>query len=989
MASVRRFGFGSLLLAPSLLVTSRTTTVHRPAKGHHAAVLTAVLLTMFLGSAAPALAQFVSTSSIEGTVTDDSGGALPGVSVTLSSPALQVGQKVDVTNAEGHYRFPQLPAGTFQLRYELSGFQPLVRDGLSLSVGFAAKVDVSLKVGSVTETVTVSGVSPIVDVTTTTSGQLLSAAQVNDLLPTARMYGDMSRMVAGLVTTSAPNIGSLGLGSSGSFSAYGDTGQNVLIDGVEIRSNTYPDFSTAQEVDLKTFANGADVTTPGAVWNIVTKSGGNEFHGRLAEQFMHHQFQSSNTDATLLAQGLTIADSVRYFSDWNSDLGGRIVRDKLWFYGNYRDRENRRAVAGLAASPGPDGVYGTGDEPPYYPIVYTRNYTGKLSYQPTPKYQLIAFFAEDYTINDGDLLTGRAAQRFIPYEAATYETYNPTNWRGEFRATLKNNMLLNLQSARVSYVVNYKDTPGNDTIPARWDRSTNIFTGGSVDPLGSNFGETTRPRVRWAEQGNLTYVPETLFGGGHEFKIGYRVWLMQGASNVPNHAAGNYQLTYDVVGGKAHQPVEITVFNAPVLQVNRENSYSGYVNDRWEVGRRLTLNLGLRYDYDHSFVPEQTKEQGQFGVSGTYPRFEANTWKTFSPRVAFAYDLTGNSRSVLKATYGTYGGVMEDTFASPFNQNGATQWVYRWHDLNGNNNYDPGEVNLNTNGPDFISVSGASNNIFNPNLKRPVEHEITAAFDRELVANMSFRTAYVFKRMTNTIETINVLRPYSAYNIPHTVTDPGPDGIVGTADDAGPVTIYDYDPAYRGASFVGNEMVNRPSSRDDHYQSVEFTLRRRNTQKWGMVSSFSATKNHRWLVGIPQSPNDLFFPLDESWIWVFKVNGSYQLPYGVVASGLFDVLPGLPGQRTNVFRGLPQLSTVTIRLDQYGADNGLVRPTLNMRLAKLIKLPKGQAQVSLDALNALNSNAFWGLTFASGPTFGYGTVFTNPRTLQFSASYQF
>jgi outer membrane receptor protein involved in Fe transport len=948
-----------------------------------------VVLATALGAASPARAQFVATASIEGSVTDESGGALPGVTVTASSPALQVGQVTAVTDPDGRYRLVQLPLGVYQVKYELSGFQSMIREGLQLSTGFAAKVDIVLKVGAVSETVTVSGASPIVDVKTTTSGQLLSAAQVNDLLPTARMYGDMSRMIPGMVTTSAPNIGSLGLGSSGSFSVYGSTGQNILVDGLEIRSNTYPDFSSAEEVDIKTFANGADITTPGAVWNIVTKSGGNQFHGRYAEQYINKAFQSSNIDDTIRAQGLSIADSVRYFSDWNSDLGGKIVKDKLWFYGNFRDRENRRAVAGLASAPGPDGIYGTGDEPPYYPIVYTRNYTGKLSYQPTPRYQFVAFYAEDYTVNDADLLTARAAQRFIPYEAATYETYNPTNWRGEFRATIRDNMLFNAQSGRVSYVVNYKDTPGSETIPARWDRNTGIFTGGSVDGAGSNYGETTRPRVRWVEQGNLTYLPHTLLGGGHEFKIGYRVWIMQGASNVPNHAAGNYQLTYDVVGGIPHQPVEIQVFNAPITQVNRENSYSGYLNDKWAVGRRLTLNLGVRYDYDHSFVPEQTKVQGQFGGAGTFPRFEGNTWKDWSPRFGLAFDLTGDAKTVIKTTFGTYGGVMEDTFASPFNKNGAVVTTYHWHDLNGNSNYDPGEVNLDTNGTDFISITGAANNVFNPNLKRPQEREFTTSFDRELVANTSFRAAYVYKRMARTIETVNILRPFGAYDLARTVIDPGPDGVVGTADDGGPVTIYDYEAAYRGSNFVGNEMQNRPSDRDDYYQTVEFTLRRRTTEKWGLVTSFSTTKNHRYLVGIPQSPNDLFFPLDETWIWVYKVNGSYRLPYGFIASGLFDVLPGLPGQRTNIFRGLPQSSTVTIRLEPYGAHNGLVRPTLNVRLAKQVKLGKGQFLASIDALNALNSNAFWGLTFASGPTFGYGTIFTNPRALQFSATYQF
>jgi hypothetical protein len=164
-------------------------------------------------------AQFVSTASIEGTVTDESGGAMPGAAVTLTSPALQVSDMTAVTNAEGRYRFAQLPAGTYRLRYELSGFQPVIREGLTIGAGFAAKADVVLKIGSVQESITVSGASPIVDVSTTSGAQTLSPEMVNQLIPGSRMYGDMARMIPGLVSTSAPNIGRLGLGSSGGFNA--------------------------------------------------------------------------------------------------------------------------------------------------------------------------------------------------------------------------------------------------------------------------------------------------------------------------------------------------------------------------------------------------------------------------------------------------------------------------------------------------------------------------------------------------------------------------------------------------------------------------------------------------------------------------------------------------------------------------------------------------------------------------------------------------
>jgi hypothetical protein len=965
--------------------------------------VTGIILALFVLLAAPARAQFVSTASIDGTVTDQSGATLPGVTVTLTSPSLQVPQLETITNSEGLYRFTQLAAGTYRLRFSLTGFQTTVREELQVGAGFAAKVDMQLKIGAMEESVSVSGASPVVDVTNTSGAQTLSPDMVNKLIPGSRMYGDMARMIPGLVSTSAPNIGRLGLGSSGSFSAYGDTGVQVLIDGFEIRSNTYPDFSSAQEVDIRSFGNDADVAEPGSVWNLVSKSGGNEFHGRYADQYITDKFQSNNLDDNLRSQGLSFTDSVIHFNDFNSDLGGKIVEDKLWFYGGWRDRRNKRSVAGLALEPGPDGQYGTGDETPHLPVVWTMNWTGKLSYQPTQKLQFVGFLARDYSINDGGAQSSKAAQRFIPYEAATYQLYPVLNFRGEMRATLRNNLLLNVQVGRMGYTVTYLDTPAdhsNNQITARWDRDTGIFTGGSVGP-GGNYAEAIRPRTNTVIQGNLTFLPSEFLGGGHEFKMGSRAWLQEGHTDVPDHPAGNYQLTYDraTVNGVtlSHQPVEITTFNFPVYPSNRENSISGYINDHWQFNRRLTLNLGVRFDYDHSFLPEQTKTQGQFGNAGTFPHFDGNTWFDIAPRTGAAWDVTGDGKTVVKATWGVYNIGMADTFAQRFNQNAVAQTVYRWHDLNGNSDYDPGEVNLDVNSTDFISTTAAANNIYNPDLERSKQYEATAVFDREVMANTAARVAYVYKRNTGIIEVVNVKRPFGAYDIPLTRRDPGPDGALNTGDDGGPVTIYDYNAAFRGAAFVGNEQLNRPSDRNDNYHTLEFTLNRRGAGRWAGSTSFSLTKNHEWLVGIASSPNDEYFPLNNTWTWGYKVSGSYRLPWNIAFSGLFDLQPGIKGQRTYVFRSadpdggpaLRQLSTVNLRLEEYGSQTGPIRPAANLRLSRFFKLPIGELQASIDALNAFNTNTFWNMTFVSGPNFGYGTAFTSPRALQFGIAYEF
>ena len=207
------------------------------------------------------------------------------------------------------------------------------------------------------------------------------------------------------------------------------------------------------------------------------------------------------------------------------------------------------------------------------------------------------------------------------------------------------------------------------------------------------------------------------------------------------------------------------------------------------------------------------------------------------------------------------------------------------------------------------------------------------------------------------------------------------------------VTIYDYDPAYRGAAFVGNQQLNRPGDRTDvvpharvHAESSA------DDRSVGRQHVVHATKNHRYLVGIPSSPNDDYFPIDETWDLGLQGDRAATASRTTSSfSGVFDMQPGVSGSaRTSSAPPIPTAGrrcgscrTVTLRLEPYGEQVGPMRPAANLRLSKFLKLPKGQLQLSLDALNAFNTNTFWSMTFASGPTFGYGTAFTSPRALQF------
>ena len=297
----------------------------------------------------------------------------------------------------------------------------------------------------------------------------------------------------------------------------------------------------------------------------------------------------------------------------------------------------------------------------------------------------------------------------------------------------------------------------------------------------------------------------------------------------------------------------------------------------------------------------RSREAGQFAPAATFPRVEVLRYGHVAPRAAAAWDVTGSGKTVIKGTYGWFN--VESILSADYNRNSPSSTRYRWRDLNNNRNYDPGEVNLDTNGPDFISTSSTANNILNPNLKLAHIQELTAEIERELMPNMGLRGLYLYRRFGDQSATINALRPYSAFNIPLQRRDPGPDGVINTGDDGAMVTIYDYAAAFAGSRFVGNQTVNRPSGRDDSYQSVEAALSKRFSQAWSFQSSYTATKYHRWITAIPQSPNDEFFPVDNAWRWALKLNGNYDIVWGLaIALGFFAMLANLPIRETPIAR---------------------------------------------------------------------------------------
>lgn len=947
-----------------------------------AAVLLA-LVVLGMTAGAPVWAQTGALATIHGTVTDTSSAALPGVTVTITSQALQVGRATALTEPDGTYRFGDLPVGTYKITFELSGFRTFVRDEVRLPVGFVARIDATMAIGGVEETITVSGQSPVVDQTTTTTSVNLTRDTL-DSVPVGRGFQFLFAMTPGVTTAGAPDVGDSALASRSNVQSYGGSGTSTIeVEGMNISSGessaVYFTNFAFEEVQIKTSGNDAEVSTPGISMVSVLKSGSNQFHGTYTGAYEGAGFESSNLTPKLRSQGITAAAPLRYYYEAGADLGGRIVKDKVWFYVATSRQERVSNLLGFASGPGPDGKYLTGDEPL---ADYTNDLTDhalKISYQASQKHRLLGVWQPMLKFQPQ-----RNGGRFKPLES-TINYRNPGGiYKGELQSTLTTRIVADLiagwggnhEDYSVARSAYGKAVPGN---PSKMDIRTGLFT-------GAGTGSQLNLKDRWQMDGSLSFFPEKFLGGKHELKTGTMLYWHRIASGTQDNPAGNYLLTYD--NGVPNQ-VQIT---APSLARNSQNIYAGYLKDTWRITSSLTANLGVRYEYAHSFIPAQSKAADR-GFPGLFPaaqfsRTDIMTWNSVVPRAGLAWSL--DSKTVVKGSYGRYNGGMlalgigESGFSAPYNPIGTVTYNFRWRDLNGNGDYDSGEVNLDTaNGADFVSLSGSSNNILNPDLRQPVTNEATVGFEREIVANLGFRALYVYKDYRDSIATVNVLRPAGAYNIPITRRDPGPDGVLGTSDDAGTVTIYDYDASYRGSTFVGNERENSPAM--SRYQSVEMTLTKRSAGKWFGMASFWATKNHRWISAFPpgdarSTPNDDYFPLDTTWSWASNISGSYRLPWDVNVGAYLQSKIGVQGQRTYIFAatdpdgGIPlrQLNTVNLRLEPFGTRQGPSVRILNLRATKVFSVGgRSKLELNIEGFNVLNSSAPLQVVYASGPTFGW------------------
>lgn len=907
------------------------------------------------------VAQSTDRSGVEGKIVDQSGAVIPGVTVTVASPALQGGSRTTASDADGRYRLSALPAGTYLVTFELSGFATIKREA-RLDTGFVATMDEKMSVGGLQESVTVTTVAPVVDIRTTAVSTNLGKEALENL-PTSRSMWQIMSLAPGLRVTGA-DVGGTAAGTQQNYSNYGTStgGNKPSIDGVDTREDAggagfYYDYGAFQEVQIKAMGNDAEMPVPGTQFLGILKSGGDTFHGSALYSWETPRLQSSNITDDLRARGVTEGNPLKSYHDSNVDLGGPVLKQRLWFYGSYRHQRVRQGVLGYYTEPGVPGEYN----------VLITNTTGKLTGQLNSNHRFSGFVQsqkKDYPERNADGYRYR--------EATWHQIFKPLAGKGEWTWIASDRTLVNAFVGRWQYktdALNYTDAPAAyDTVTLRyWGRfNTAPYVGG---------------RGRWQYNAAVSHFVPSGWGGSHDLKVGVEFTDESRSYDADARSNGaDYQLRF-----QSGKPYQVIVYNYPYYTRDKMTTQSLFARDAWRFGDRATLNLGVRYERYHLFLPPQSKPVGRFYPAGDFPFTEVLTWNNWAPRIGLSLPLDKNNRTVLKATYGWYNFANQATYGDTYNRNASNSTTYRWNDLNNNLDYDAGEFGA------FVSSTGASSSVVNPDLTQPKTHEVTASVERQIAENFSSRVSYVYRREVDRYQTVNVLRPASAYSIPVTTKDPGPDGVMGTSDDGGSVTYYDYSAAYAGAAFVQNKDLNTAGYRNT-FHNVEVAAQKRLSNRWQLVTSFLATHTDMWRNGIPQDPNAAgFYPKSQYWEWGFKLSGSYELPYHIQAAAMFTSQSGSVWAREARFTtGLARLSEVILYMEDSAARRLPTQNILNLRFEKRQRFGRfGSAAFQLDVFNVTNTNVELGVTTRSGASFGKITSIVPPLVAKLGVSYTF
>jgi hypothetical protein len=607
-----------------------------------------IIVTMMfivLSVAGPLLAQ-QTTGNINGRLVDAQGSAVPGVTVTAKNTQTGL-TRTETSDAEGVYRLTALPVGVYDITAELQGFSKVDNKGIVVNVGQTIDVNMSLKVASLTETVTVTGESPMIETSSSSVGGVVDLKRIESLPLNGRQFANLAATIPGVGlgfhsdptknTQYAPQING-GAGRNVNFQIAGGDNNADTVGGL---LQMFP-LEAIQEFNFVTQRFKAEYgRSNGGVMNIVTKSGTNNYAGSFFESF-----RDKAMNARTETEKISNVDKQDYRrNQFGGSFGGPIAKDKAHFFGAVErtQQDTTQTVNTKGLFPTLDGVY---------TVPYRQNLvTGKV----TASLRGDQYLSVRYGYNDDKQ----------PYDAAPNHT--PDNWGDSTNKynsiNVNHNWVLPGQKLN-EFIFQYADFSNN--IAARSSAPNELFQNGVQTGANVNTPQTTEQK-KYQFRDDFSWHVTGLGGLGHDFKAGAnfinepRLFI---TFNTGKGAIFNTHLTDDVNG-----PIQtVTVSDGDSSANIPTKQFGTYVQDDWRLSSRMTLNLGLRYDIVDGYQLDQSKNPNFVAVAaaaraglltgikglenmGLSPQNDKNN---IQPRIGAAYDVRGNGKDVIRAGWGIY-----------------------------------------------------------------------------------------------------------------------------------------------------------------------------------------------------------------------------------------------------------------------------------------------------------------------------------------------
>src|SRR6266571_2319125 len=933
------------------------------------------VLALLLG-AVPMLWAQASTGNIYGSVADASGAVLPGATVALSGA--KTGGRTTQSGIQGDFRFLNLDPGTYKLAVTMKGFGTVNRE-VVVTTGQNVNLSFSMKVGGQAEEITVTAETPVVDTKRVGTATTLTKEELAQV-PQSRDPWAVLKTIPGVIVDRV-NVAGNESGQQSGFVSKGSLASDTQwnLDGVVITdvnsngaSSSYYDFDAFEEINVTTGGGDLKVMTGGIGINFVTKRGTNAFHGSLRGFLANHKLQSNNLPSELVGVKDQANHTDQIF-DWGGDLGGPIIKDKLWFWGAYGKNDIR--IVRFTQ---------TKDK------TLLKNWNAKLNWQASSNDMLSVFWFNGAKVKigrDPGVVTNEPDSflwnqgNFYPEEGCGLPCGLHGLWKAEWNHTFSPNFFLNGKYAYYGWGY------GFDVGAQGGQRNLNVGIDYDLDQAFGGYLYFTA-RKPWHIANIDGNAFKSAWGGQHEFKFGFG--YRKAPARTTTTYSGDQIIAINNGGGDT------------VAQLTRqrnvrftEDLWNAYFGDSFTKGR-LTVNAGVRYDYQHAFNEASTAAANPvfpdllpaLVYDGSGPTI---TWKDFSPRASVSVALDESRRTVARASYARYAGQLFPNDVTTANPVGgySTFLAYRWIDKNHDHLASKDEILLSEGVLYYNNVDPAhpaatvSPNKIDPNYHASKDNEVIVGIDRELGGNLAVGAAYTWRKVTDVSSYFPRIGMTSADYTPNApVTENG-----YTAQTFSP------NPAKVAATNSGQILTNRPDY-STGYSGLELTLNKRLSNKWFARAAFSLMDWHENIgpgaiqnptrsdttggqAGSAQSRNsgpgvdggqiaprsggsgkgDIFFNAR----WQVVVNAVYQLP------GNFEVGTSIFGHQGYVY-------PVVLRLNAGGdgAIRTLAVPTIDaqryknlwdadFRLANNVKLGgRATLGITADLFNAFNSGTILG-----------------------------